>query len=417
LAEGNVAISVAISGVGGGASAWSAPVVGAPQIDALQIAASPVDARPVDARHVDARHVDVRHVDVRRVDVRRVDARPGDARPVSNGCFMAGTLIDIEGGAMDVARLRVGDWVTTLSGARCLARISVRAVEHSSVVRVKPGALANQLPAQEMILAVDQQVMVQDLVLTSAVMVGCGVLVNAGSIQREILAGRADWYALEFDEHEMVLSDGLALSAWRDPGQPASLRVLPPGPALFALRARLAARVASVLAGTAAEMPPDLPVPEPARTMRVVEPVAAGVAEPGSPEPKWTEPKWTGPDPGAAPALRLVGDGQKLEANSTDGLRWRFVLPAGASWLRLASPTRLPVGQDVRRIGVAVLHMALDGVPLSLTGMAAGAGFYPAEGPPGGQWRWTDGFARLVLPVSRRPRVLEVVIANWHELL
>jgi hypothetical protein len=183
LAEGNVAISVAISGVGGGASAWSAPVVGAPQMDALQTAASPVDARPVDARHVDVRHVDVRHVDVRhvdvrhvdvrrvdarrvdarRVDARRVDARPGDARPVSNGCFMAGTLIDIEGGAMDVARLRVGDWVTTLSGARCLARISVRAVEHSSVVRVKPGALANQLPAQEMILAVDQQVMVQDL--------------------------------------------------------------------------------------------------------------------------------------------------------------------------------------------------------------------------------------------------------------
>lgn len=336
-------------------------------------------------------------------------ARSTETPSVANGCFITGTMIDTDAGPVDVARLRPGDAVMTLSGPRALTHATLRVGAQNPVVRVRPGALASDVPTAELVLAADQQVMVQDLVLTSAVLVAVAVLVNAGSIQREILAGRTEWIALEFAQPELVLISGTALSACREPGQPASLRVLPPGPALFALRSRLTARVATVLAGTAAEVQPDLPASESRLGLAAATPSPAPAAK-DLPEPSWTEDK-----PDTAPILRLISDGQVSEANAVHGLHWRFVLPAGSRWLRLASPTRTAGGEDMRRLGVAVLRMSLNGVPLTLTGMAGGAGFYPAEGPVGGQWRWTDGFAQVVLPISRRARVLEVVISNWHE--
>lgn len=331
-----------------------------------------------------------------------------EEHPVASGCFITGTMIDTETGPVDVARLRTGDLVLTLSGPRALTRVTRRLGAQNPVVRVRPGALASDVPTAELVLAADQQVMVQDLVLTNAVLVAFAVLVNASSIQREILPGQTEWIALEFAQPELVLVNGTALAACREPGQLAGLRVLPPGPALFALRARLTARVATVLAGTAAEMLPR-PPPNPQPGL-VATPPAKDLAE-----PSWPEPGWTEEHPDTAPILRLIGDGKVLEASTAPSLHWRFVLPAGSRWLRLASPTRLAQGKDIRRLGVAVLRMALDGVPLTLTGMAGGAGFYPAEGPIGGQWRWTNGFAQVILPISRRARVLEVVISNWHE--
>jgi hypothetical protein len=318
------------------------------------------------------------------------------SRPVANGCLLAGTLIEIPGGVRDVARLRVGDVVMTSAGPRPLARVSVRIGVQSSVVRVKAGALAPNVPSREIVVGAEQQVMLQDGVLTTPVLVGFGVLANAGSIAREVLAGRANWYALEFEAHELVLASNVAISASRESGQAACLRMLPPGPALFALRARLAARVSTVLAGNAAE-----------------------VADASGPAPdKDAEPGWVENEAGDAPDVRLVCDGMALASQTEDRLRVRYLLPAGSRFLRLASASRLPGGEDSRRIGVAVLHMALDGIPLSLTGMVIGDGFHTLEGGPAGEpgtrWRWTDGFARVVLPVSWRPRVLEVVIADWH---
>lgn len=346
-------------------------------------------------------------------NVAETDIEPGkaasgsiEARLGANGCFVAGTLIGTEAGTIDVAQLRAGDRIMTLAGPRVLIRVTPRMSARSPVVRVRSGALTSDVPVQEVVLAADQQVVIQDLVLTTPVLVGFGVLVNAGSIQREFMLAQTEWFALEFDRPELVLVSGMALSSHRQPGQSASLRVLPPGPALFALRARLTARVATVLAETAAEMLLHLPASDPHAN------AAASLVLPAR---DTAEPGWVETLPETAPTLRLIGDGEALEASSADGLRWRFALPAGSRWLRLASPSRMAEGDDARKIGVAVLHMALDGVPLTLTGLASGAGFYPAEGPAGGQWRWTDGFAQVLLPVSRRTRALEVVISNWHE--
>ena len=70
------------------------------------------------------------------------------------------------------------------------------------------------------------------------------------------------------------------------------------------------------------------------------------------------------------PGLHLVVDGTVVEAER-DGVAYRFALPTGARDVRLVSRTTVPAetrpdSSDRRRLGVAVTHLMLDEIPLSL---------------------------------------------------
>ncbi len=117
--------------------------------------------------------------------------------------------------------------------------------------------------------------------------------------------------------------------------------------------------------------------------------------------------------------VRLFVGGEEIQGarGREDGVH-RFLLPAGSAPARLVSEVGdSPAEQDVRRLGVCVVGLELDGVELELNGPVPGPGFHPIESGEGGNWRWTDGRAWLVLPHSGRAQRLTVRINDWHLML
>lgn len=105
-----------------------------------------------------------------------------------------------------------------------------------------------------------------------------------------------------------------------------------------------------------------------------------------------------------------------------DDLLFHFRVHAASEHLQVMSMAYLPIGsQDrgptARRFGVAILEIAVDGVPLPLDGTAFLAGFYETEGETPRRWRWTNGAGSLVIPMGEQARMVTVRLTDWHELL
>ena len=109
----------------------------------------------------------------------------GTAEPVS--CFAAGTAISTPDGEVAVETLKAGDMVLTADGAvrpvRWLGRqtVSMRFGDPLRIapVRIKAGALDENVPARDLVLSPDHALLVD------GVLVHAGALVNASSIVRE----------------------------------------------------------------------------------------------------------------------------------------------------------------------------------------------------------------------------------------
>jgi len=95
------------------------------------------------------------------------------------------------------------------------------------------------------------------------------------------------------------------------------------------------------------------------------------------------------------------------------GASLRFAVPARTAALRLVSETFHADG-DCRRLGVALLRLALGESEITLDNPGLVRGFYPLEQNDDLFWRWTDGEALLLLPPRPDEQRLEVEIADWH---
>jgi len=325
---------------------------------------------------------------------------------IGDGSFLAGTRIALapadDAAEMAVEELAVDAAVVTVAGvaaARPVRRVVQRRVDHGSQpdralatpVRVRAGALGPEMPRRDLLLPPEALLLFRDLPGREGtpVLVQVGALVNGGTIVHAPPAAALNWCALELDGHDVVLAENVPVATVRPdsdeaPGRRAQLcaRLLLPGAELVALRARLAGAV----------------MPEPPR-------------EAVSADPEIVDDEMQ--------ALRLFADGGEIapEAEAIDG-DYLFVLPEGTGAVRLVSPQRAsPAPRDKRRLGVAVMRLALDGVELVLDGPELVRGFHPAEGNEKTRWRWTDGRAWLVLPHSTAARRLEVKISDWHKQL
>jgi hypothetical protein len=327
---------------------------------------------------------------------------------IGDGSFVAGTRIarapadDAETGietaveelAPDDAVLTLGGGEDAVAAARPVRRVVQRRVDPgkqperalATPVRVRAGAVAPEVPRRDLLLPPEALLLFRD----PALLVPVGALVNGITIVHAPPAAALNWCALELDAHDVVLAENLPVATVRPesdetPGRRASpcARLLLPGAELLALRARLAGATAS---GPLAE--------------------AAPATEPGIVDDE-TQP------------LRLFNEGGEIapDAEPTEG-EYRFLLPDGTGAVRLISPGRAsPAPRDTRRLGVAVMRLALDGTELDMEGPELGRGFHPAEGNETMRWRWTDGRAWLVLPHSTAERRLEVKISDWHTQL
>lgn len=134
-------------------------------------------------------------------------------------CFAAGTAISTPMGAVPVESLKAGDLVLTADGAvrpvRWLGRqtVSMRFGDPLRVtpVRVKAGALDENVPSRDLVLSPDHALLVD------GVLIHAGALVNASSVVRELdVPETFIYYHVELTDHSLVLAEGAPAETFID---------------------------------------------------------------------------------------------------------------------------------------------------------------------------------------------------------
>ena len=134
-------------------------------------------------------------------------------------CFCAGTMIATAAGDAGVETLAVGDLVLTTEGTlRPVLWIGRRAVAtrfadpiSAMPVRIRAGALADNVPVRDMLLSPCHALLV-DGVLAQA-----GALVNGTSIVRETAMPETfTYYHIELADHSLILADGAPAETFID---------------------------------------------------------------------------------------------------------------------------------------------------------------------------------------------------------
>ncbi len=143
------------------------------------------------------------------------DPAPGSTVP----CFLGQTRIATPDGMKPVEGLKIGDLVLTDDGAavpvRWIGRRTVSTVFADPLrvmpVRIRAGALGDNLPLQDLLISPDHALLIGD-VLTNA-----GALVNGVSILREREMPRNFvYYHVEVDAHALILAEGVSAETFID---------------------------------------------------------------------------------------------------------------------------------------------------------------------------------------------------------
>jgi hypothetical protein len=125
-------------------------------------------------------------------------------------CFYAGTMIATPDGQVAVETLKRGDLVLTTEGrALPVSWLGYRTVSMvfsepltASPIRIRAGALAENVPARDLLLSPDHAVLV-DGVLAQA-----GALINGSSIVREAVVPEVFvYYHVEVEDHSLILAE------------------------------------------------------------------------------------------------------------------------------------------------------------------------------------------------------------------
>jgi hypothetical protein len=147
------------------------------------------------------------------------DSADGTYVETSVICFCPGTLIRTPDGETAVEELRRGDLVLTNDGEpRPVAWIGLRVIAARFAdplrcwpVRIKAGALDENVPARDLLLSPDHALLVGD------VLIHAGALVNGASILRETrIAERFSYFHVELDDHSLILAENAPAETFVD---------------------------------------------------------------------------------------------------------------------------------------------------------------------------------------------------------
>ena len=133
-------------------------------------------------------------------------------------CFMAGTRVATPDGEANVENLNTGDLVLTADGrtvpVRWIGRQTVTpffAGELSLPVRIKTGALGENVPSRDLLVSHDHALLVDD------VLVQAGALINGTSIVREPdVPSTFVYYHVEVDDHSLILAENVPAETFVD---------------------------------------------------------------------------------------------------------------------------------------------------------------------------------------------------------
>jgi hypothetical protein len=134
-------------------------------------------------------------------------------------CFYPGTRIRTPDGEVAVETLKAGDLVLTADGAaapvRWIGRQTVSTVFGDKLrvlpIRIRAGALADSVPARDLLVSPDHGLLVE------GVMVQAAALVNETSIVRESAVPQTFTYRhIELDGHALVIAEGAPAETFVD---------------------------------------------------------------------------------------------------------------------------------------------------------------------------------------------------------
>ncbi|MBV9079042.1 MAG: Hint domain-containing protein [Methylobacteriaceae bacterium] len=139
---------------------------------------------------------------------------------VAVACFVAGTLIRTPRGDVPVESLAIGDLVTTASGARPVKWIGRRAFSRRFAerspkvvpVRVRAGALGDNLPERDLLLSPEHA-----LHLDGA-LVPAGALVNGRTIVTDPSLDVIAYHHVELETHDVIVANGALAETYVDHG-------------------------------------------------------------------------------------------------------------------------------------------------------------------------------------------------------
>ena len=233
-------------------------------------------------------------------------------------------------------------------------------------------------------------------------------LVNGTTIRQEKGWSSVDYYHVELNEHAILLAEGLPAESYLDTGNRG----------LFAN------------SGAPLVLHPDL-TDETNHPTREVGSCAPFVWNEAGVRPVWQRLADRAAAIGRAASprrvtttdadLRLLADRCTIKPVFGDSERIMFMLPRGASKVRLVSRAQSPTEArpwlgDRRRLGVRVKRIVLRDadetreVPMDHPDITRGWWDIEHDGPM--MSRWTDGEAVLPLPPMRGPAMLEVHLAG-----
>ncbi len=136
-------------------------------------------------------------------------------------CFARGTRILTPAGYANVETLRPGDLVITIAGkperlrwvgSRTIDLATHRRQDAVRPIRVKAGAIADGVPAQDIRLSPDHAL------LLDGQLVPVKYLVNNATILRERNSLAVTYFHLELDRHDIILAENLPAETYLDTG-------------------------------------------------------------------------------------------------------------------------------------------------------------------------------------------------------
>ena len=134
-------------------------------------------------------------------------------------CFYAGTMVSTPDGDVAVETLKRGDLVLTGDGAAkavtWLGKQTISTVFSDPLrvwpVRIRAGALRENVPARDLLLSPDHAVLVDGALIQA------GALVNGTSIVRETTVPRIFvYYHVELDDHSLILAENTPAETFVD---------------------------------------------------------------------------------------------------------------------------------------------------------------------------------------------------------
>jgi hypothetical protein len=134
-------------------------------------------------------------------------------------CFVRGTMIRTPEGEVAVETLKRGDLVLASGGeakpVRWLGRQTISTVFADPLrvlpIRIKAGALSENVPARDLLLSPDHAVLVE------GALVQAGALLNGTSIVRETTVPKVFvYYHVELDDHSLILAENTPAETFID---------------------------------------------------------------------------------------------------------------------------------------------------------------------------------------------------------